>query len=188
MISVLRQGPTQEPISVSDLRAYLHLDDNEDGLLASLITSARLMVEAQAGVRLIRQEWDAMFDAWPGDGIIQLPHWPILEIAAIRLLGDTPQNISSATYELITNTRPAVLMPRASKNWPHPLRPRLGIMLTIISGYGDNATSIPEALRHAVKTLAAHWYETNEWNNQSIASAIPQQVSALMHPFRTLRV
>lgn len=188
MISVLRQGPHAEPIEVSALRSHLHLDAGEEPLLASLITSARLVVEAQAGVRLISQEWDVMLDAWPPTGEISLPHWPIMSVSEVRLSGETPQFISTEAYELIQEARPALLLRRAHDSWPNPQRNRLGIVIRIIAGYGDDATDIPKALQDAIKMLAAHWYETNEWNSQSIASVVPGQVNALMHPFRSLRV
>lgn len=48
--------PAEEPLSLAEARAFLRLDETaEDNLLATLITAARLMVEAASGRLLVDQ-------------------------------------------------------------------------------------------------------------------------------------
>ena len=50
MTPIALTPPAQEPVSLAEARAFLRLDQTEeDDLLATLITAARLMVEATSG-------------------------------------------------------------------------------------------------------------------------------------------
>lgn len=56
MALVLTNGPSVEPVSVSEAKAHLRIDGaEEDVLLASLILTSRLHVEAALGLALIDQ-------------------------------------------------------------------------------------------------------------------------------------
>ena len=60
-----------------------------------------------------------------------------------------------------------------SSAWVLPGRASAGIELDIEIGFGTSATDVPDVLRHAVRTLAAHWYE-----NRSLI-AIGQSVAMM---------
>jgi len=78
--------PTAEPVTLAEARQFLRLDQTEeDDLLATLITAARLMIEAGAGRCLIEQRWRVVLDRWPADGAIRLPLSPVMRIEAARL-------------------------------------------------------------------------------------------------------
>ena len=71
---VLTSPPAVEPLTVDEVKTYLRIDhDDEDCLLASLITSARLQVEAALDLALITQSWSWTFDAWPKGSTLELP-------------------------------------------------------------------------------------------------------------------
>ena len=58
MTPIALTPPAVEPVSLPDARLFLRLDqDEEDGLLGTLITAARLMIEAASGRMLIDQDW-----------------------------------------------------------------------------------------------------------------------------------
>jgi uncharacterized phiE125 gp8 family phage protein len=68
-----------------------------------------------------------------------------------------------------------------------PGRALAGIELDIEAGYGAVGSDVPEALRQALRLLAAHWYE-----NRGIAAIgqavalLPANVSALIAPYRVV--
>jgi uncharacterized phiE125 gp8 family phage protein len=86
MTPIALTPPAAEPVSLPDARLFLRLDrDEEDGLLGTLITAARLMIEAASGRMLIDQDWRIVLDRWPDGGEIRLPLSPVRTIKVARV-------------------------------------------------------------------------------------------------------
>ncbi|WP_296742562.1 head-tail connector protein, partial [Mesorhizobium sp.] len=77
----------------------------------------------------------------------------------------------------------------AAPGWslPPPGRGTAGIELDVEIGFGDNAADVPEVLRHAIRTLVAHWYENRGLAaiGQTVAM-LPGSVSAMIASYRVL--
>ena len=119
-----------------------------------------------------------------------LPHFPVRAITAIKLLhaksDDVAQIIAPSAYRLQVGTRPPLLL----ADWsalPPPLRGEYGIRIEVQAGFGS-ATDVPESLRLAVLTLAAHWYDMSDWNAHQGDNAIPPQVHTLIAPHKQVRL
>lgn len=181
MTSILQSRPMIEPVSSSELREYLRLDDDEAGLLDSLIVSARLMVEAKTGVRLISQAWSQVIPYQP-HGRVNLLHWPLLNLRGMSILGETVVRLDLDDYVVTRDTRPIQVFPK-NNIWPRLRSSQYGISIDVLVGFGSQSSDVPEDLRQAVLILAANWYESNEWNDQSTARALPPRVLALMQPY-----
>jgi uncharacterized phiE125 gp8 family phage protein len=77
----------------------------------------------------------------------------------------------------------------AAPGWslPMPGRDVGGIELDVVVGFGDDAADVPDVLRHAVRTLVAHWYD-----NRGLAAIgasvamLPGSVSAMIASYRVL--
>lgn len=75
--------PAIEPVSLSEAKDFLRIiADDEDELLGTLITAARLMIEAASGRLLIEQGWRIVLDTWPQGGEIRLPLSPVRSLTA----------------------------------------------------------------------------------------------------------
>ncbi|MEO6945230.1 MAG: head-tail connector protein, partial [Nitrobacter sp.] len=68
---------------------------------------------------------------------------------------------------------------------PVPGRTTAGIELDVEIGFGTAATDVPDVLRHAVRTLVAHWYENRGLIaiGQTVA-IMPASVSAMIASYR----
>ncbi|WP_284317230.1 head-tail connector protein, partial [Methylobacterium gnaphalii] len=79
-----------EPVSLTEMRGYLRLDDDESGedaLITGLITAARASIEA-ATRRLVRPaRYRLMLTAWPAGGVLPLPLSPLLSVVRAGIVG-----------------------------------------------------------------------------------------------------
>jgi uncharacterized phiE125 gp8 family phage protein len=181
--------PALEPVSLSDARIFLRLDQtDEDGLLSTLITAARLMVEAASGRMLIEQSWRIVLDRWPEGGEIRLPLSPATSIAAARVydaLGEA-QAVPEAALQLDTTTDPPLV--RVAGSVPAVGRMRAAIEIDIVAGYGPETADVPALLRHAVLQLAARWFEQRGDVAGRDGATLPPEIMALVAPFRRTRL
>lgn len=62
----LRAGPAQEPVSLEEAKYFMRLGGTEDDVLVStLITAARIHIETTIGKVLITESWSYFLDKWP---------------------------------------------------------------------------------------------------------------------------
>jgi uncharacterized phiE125 gp8 family phage protein len=181
--------PAQEPVSLAEARAFLRLDQTEeDDLLTTLITAARLMVEAASGRLLVDQAWRIVLDRWPDGGEIRLPLSPIGAVTAARVydaLG-VAQPVAATALELDRAADPPVL--RIVGEVPEIGRLRGAIEIDLVAGFGPTAQSVPALLRQAVLRLAARWFEHRGDVVGRDAEALPTEIMALIAPFRRARL
>src|SRR3954471_16203452 len=102
MIPILIDGPAVEPVSLSEMHAYLRrTDDAEDDLLAGLVKAARLMVEAASQRILVEQHWQLWLERWPRGAAVALPLAPLIGIDRIRVFDaqGQPTDLPASMYE-----------------------------------------------------------------------------------------
>ncbi|MEI9900808.1 MAG: head-tail connector protein [Hyphomicrobium sp.] len=191
MALVLTSGPALEPVTVAEAKAHLRVDgDAEDTLIASLILTSRLHVEAALDVALITQSWRLQLDRWPRSGELQMPMRPLQSIDEVRVLsaaGD-PTIVAAGTYAVdVAGTPPRLV--RLAGVWPLPGRTANGIEIDFTAGYGAAATDVPANVRQALLLLIAHWYEHRDPIEVGAADvAVPPAVSELLAPLRIARL
>lgn len=191
MALTLMSGAAEEPVTVAEAKAHLRIDGSaEDVLIASLILTSRLHVEAAMGLALITQDWRMTLDRWPEGGEVRFPLRPIQSITSVSVAGDdgAPVAVSEADYTLDGQALRPRLIPREG-SWPQPETRASGIEIQFTAGIGDEAEDIPQPIRHAIVLLVAHWYEHRDpLEIGSAASAIPAAVSELLKPYREVRL
>lgn len=175
--------PAVEPVSVEDMHAFLRLDalgspstHPDDGMLATMITSARQRAEqvtrrafVQQTVRLVAGGFpcrrfaggDAFGDEpWiERDGWMELPRPPFVEIVAVRHYDtdNTLQTLSPSAYFVSTQSMLAVLHPVAGEVWPETYRREDAVQVDYIAGYppvgspADLVAAVPAAIKDAIK-------------------------------------
>ena len=69
MQSILITPPAAEPVTLSETKAWLRVDTNdEDSTIATLISAGRVLVEQATRRALVTQSWRIILDAWPNAG------------------------------------------------------------------------------------------------------------------------
>ncbi|TXR49866.1 head-tail connector protein [Phyllobacterium endophyticum] len=159
MTMTLIKPPAVEPVTLAEVRQFLRLDnDSEDVLLGGLIKAARETLEMQTGLALISQEWRLYPDSWPKNGIVRIAKYPVRSVVAVTayIEDGTPVPIAGDDLHLSGYARPARLYLAARSR---PARPLGGLEIDFVAGFGETGAGVPDALRHAISTLVAHWYE-----------------------------
>jgi uncharacterized phiE125 gp8 family phage protein len=184
MPAILLTPPSAEPWTVAEAKSFLRVEHSDDDtIIAALIAAARGHVEALTRRALLAQGWRFVLDAWPADGRIVLRMGPLRSVIAARVF-DTANNASTIELETFVVDIAADII--ASPCWalPVPGRASAGIELDLQLGYGANAADVPDPLRHAVRMLAAHWYENRGLAAIGSVAVLPAGVDALIAQYR----
>jgi uncharacterized phiE125 gp8 family phage protein len=188
---VLTSGPASEPVTLAEAKAHLRVDHtSEDALIASLILTSRLHIEAALGLALITQSWRLELDAWPHNSIVEVPLRPLQSVTAVRVRTQTGTTILVPADDYIFDT--AAAPPRVAPvngGWPTAGRRIAGIELDLLAGFGPGAADVPAPIRQALLMLVAHWYEHRDpVEVGQPATRVPLAVSQLLMPYRMVRV
>jgi uncharacterized phiE125 gp8 family phage protein len=180
--------PLIEPISLVEAKIWLRVDHgDDDGLIVSLIQSAREMVEARTGRALMAQTWRVTMDDWPEAYRIALPLLPVASIAVVRVISalGAATVLAPASYTLEAQSDPPVLA--VAQPLP-PGRLRNGIEIDVVAGYGATSTDCPETLRQAMRLmLGAAYNRRGPDQGASDAADVTVEVEALLAPFKVFR-
>lgn len=160
----ITSGPAAEPVSLNEAKAQLRVDGSEeDNLILSLISVARLKVESETGRMLISQTAKAYFDSWPTGNVLHLPLYPVSAVSSVTYIDEdgASQTWASSNYtvDLVGKTPRIVLNPDADApevgNYPNAI--------TVTFTVGDaTATTVPADLKHAILTRLTLLYERRE--------------------------
>jgi len=180
MKRLLLEGPAVEPVLLTEAKAHLRLDtDDEDDLLGALIVAARVQVESELRRVLIAQSWRAILDAWPADGVI-LPVLPVISVDAVRTIDadDIATELGSESYEFDPADFSVTLDPVAGA---------VRYEVDFTAGYGTSGVDVPQPLRQAIRLLVTHWYEhRSAVADDDATAATPLGYRELVAPYRKL--
>lgn len=189
MLPLLIAGPALEPLSLSQTKIFLKIDgSDDDDLVTTLITAARLMVEAASNRVLVNQTWRLVLDAWPCDGVLRLPVAPVSSMAASRVFdaAGNPQVVPANVLVLEPGHDPPVI--RVALPPPPIGRQSRGLEIDVVAGFGPAATDVPAPLRQAVLRLVARWFENRGDVVSRDAGTLPVEIAALIRPYKRLRL
>lgn len=207
--------PAVEPVLLADAKQQARIDTTaDDTLVTSLIIGARQWCEKYTARAFVTQTWQLTLDLWPGasekwwDGMrqgpvtglddvnyISLPRAPFQSVTSVQYF-DNSDNATvwdSSNYFVDTIRDPGRIALRAGAVWPVPSRLTNGILITYVSGYGNDGTAVPEVIKTAIRQLVAHWYEHRgdaaaaaSSRGSIIAPAVPVPlvIQALLDPYR----
>ena len=174
-------APAVEPVAVAELRAHLRLEDGaEDALLATLIAAAREIVEARSRRVLLESRWRAVLP-WRG-ARLALPLSPLTALVSVVRL--TPDGVAAPLPAELCHLDAAGDPPRLRLD-ALPPGPDARVAVEVMAGYGAAPADVPEALRLAVRLLAARWFEHR---GDGAAPAWPADLDALVAPHRPVRL
>lgn len=194
MSRTLVTAPAAEPLTLADAKGFLRVDGaDEDALITALVVAARRAGEAFTGRAWITQTWRLSLDFFPsrGDGggargALELPLPPLQSVASVTTYddADTPSVFAAAGTFVDTASTPGRLVLRRGQTWPSALRVAGAIEIEFVAGYGDDASDVPEELRHGARLLLGHLYENREATIEVAAGELPLGARALWESYR----
>ena len=171
--------PTEEPVSLLEAKLHLRVDfDEDDMLIASLITAARQAAETLTGRQLTTARWRQVLDCFPGPSLmgvsagqaftlpghaIVLAKAPVQSVVSINYLdmGSVNQTMPASTYTVDAACEPARITPVFGQIWPVCL-PQIGaVSVTFDAGYGT-AAQVPEGIKSWIKLRVGSLYAHRE--------------------------
>ena len=105
MSSILLTAPVAEPLTLDETRAFLRVEHaDDDALITSLITAARLQAEAETRRAFVTQTWRMAFDDWPASGRIDVRPAPLQAVTGARIF-DADSNAQAWCNRLMGRPR-----------------------------------------------------------------------------------
>jgi len=196
MALILITAPVAEPISLTETKAQLRVDNtDEDTLISGLIAAATAHLDGKDGMLgrcLVPQTWELVLDAFPSDGI-EIPLPPLLSITSVTYVdtAGVTQTVSSDDYEVDTANEPGWVMP-GDAGWPSTMDTINAVRVRFRAGYeGDEgaspagATGVPVAIKLAMKQMIGHWFNSRESVVVGVSAAdMPQTADMLLASYR----
>jgi uncharacterized phiE125 gp8 family phage protein len=184
----LVQDSAIEPVSVDEVKAHLRVTDNEeDSLIAGLITSARYLVENTVRKSLITKTWRLYLDDFPRGAIIDLPYPPLLSVTSVKYYDQDGAflTLDTGVYQTDNRSTPGRIVLTESGAWPSTEQDKVNaVEVEYIAGYGAEAATVPSPIRLAITHLACHWFENREPYKMGALSTVPHTLEILLMPYR----
>lgn len=191
MGKTLYTAPAAEPVTLAEAKLHCKVDTTDDDtLVTSLITAARLQAEHQTGRVLVTQTWDVTLDEFPDDSI-ELPCPPLQSVTSITYLdaAGASQTLASTEYQVIINELVGRIVPAYGKSWPVTLAQPAAITVRLVAGYGL-AAAVPAGIKAWMLIAIATLYAQREaLIVGTITSELPREFYAgLLDPYRLTQV
>lgn len=187
----LRQivAPAEEPVTLAEAKTHLRVDhDADDALIALWIAAARGEVEDATGRALLTQDWELWLDAFPADGVIEIPHAPLAGILLITIADPSgnPVMLDPASYQVIAPSGPRAprgrVLPAPGLGWPATAAMEGAVRIAYRAGHASPA-EVPAPLRAALLLALGDLYANREQSSASPISDNPT-FARLVAPYR----
>lgn len=187
-------APATPIVSTTEAKAHLRVDaSDEDTLIDALVQAATDHLDADNGIlgrALISQTWAYSLPDTPDGEWLSLPLPRVQSIASITYYDkdNAQQTFAAESYRLAATDQDATVQLAATASWPVTYDRADAMTVSFVTGYGDAASDVPQALRQAALLLVGHFYE----NRQQVvtgktATSLPFAVEHLIAPYRVAR-
>ena len=185
MSVVVVTGPTHG-ISLTTVKAHLHVDHTDDDtLIAAYVSAAVGHIDGPHGW-LDRSIWPQTLELRQDtlSGSVRLPYGPVTGITSVKTVDSagTEQTMSSSDY-LLTNGGELVLAHNAS--WPSQRGDTEGVRIRYAAGYA----TLPPSILSAVLLMVGDLYANRETVGEVTGTIqMSTTIQALLSPFKVWSV
>ena len=197
--------PTQEPLSIQEVKEYLRVEDSTDERnIRPLIETARRFAEEHTGRALMTQTIHQFIDGYDEmedplfegfrtgpyltyyKNYITLTKTPVASVTSVSTFNDedTETTFAASRYFVDNVREPARIVLRNGETFPTALRVANAIKIVYVAGY-KSPFSIPEPLRLGMLQHIAHLYEHR--GDMYSATGYPPSLQKLYSPYVVMR-
>lgn len=165
--------PTVEPMTLAQAKLHLRVDyDDDDELIASLITVARATAEDRLSRTLISTTWRLTVDKF--SPALELPNAPALSVQSIKYIDTTgiERTLDPVDYFLDSVTEPGYIVPAAGRTWPDTQDSINAVVVDYTAGYGTTADKVPTPIVQWMKLAIGDMYDRR--NRSAEKPNVPQ--------------
>lgn len=182
--------PECEPVTISEAKAHLRVDfDDDDNYISGLIMAARFIAEERTNRAFITQTWDLVLDQFPNSDVITLrkPRLQTVKCFTYKDSFGISYDMPTSDYIVDTASEPGRIILGYGKTWPWvTLQPGAAITIRFDAGYGD-ASEVPQPIKQAMLFLISQWYEQREPVAKDILNNVPMTFDYLIGPYKVWR-
>lgn len=161
--SKVTDEPAVEPISLTEAKLYLKVDDStEDDLIDILRQSARESVEQRTQRSLITQTRTMKMDWFPSGDTILLPNGPVQEVTSVQYYDDDNDLVTLDANDYYVDKDSDIARIVVIDSWPSTYDRPNAVVIEYDTGYGDAGGDVPAPLRKAVLFMLGHLYENRQ--------------------------
>lgn len=182
--------PTEQPLSIQEVKAHLKITHNDDeSYIQRLIEASTRYCEETLNISLITQQRATFYDQissshkdvwWSGARLgsiselfedpefLELRGGPVNSIVKFETFDEdaVATEWDASNYYLsasaVSNIPPARVVRKTGSTWPIADRRIDGIKITHLDGFGADWNTIPMDVRHGLQMLIGHWYANRE--------------------------
>lgn len=193
MTLVVITPPTEEPLTLAEVRAHLRIDEvTYDASLAGYVIAARERVEHELSRSVIAKTYELTLDEFPA-GTIELPMAPVIPgtgrmaIVSVKYTDSAgvEQTVSGAAYSLDAYSHRPRLTP--VNGWPTVKDEQNAVRIRYTSGLP--ASDVPQAVRQWMLLQIGSQHEHREsvaaWISGGREAATLPFVDRLLDPYRS---
>jgi uncharacterized phiE125 gp8 family phage protein len=177
----LTAAAAAEPITLADAKAHLKVDtSDDDALITSLISAARIRAEWLTRRAFIMQSWIQWLHRWPTRPFeVALPPLQALTSITVYDVNDAATVLDASLYRVDASAIPARIAWKENTLPPVSLRNFNAVAIAFTAGYGDTGADVPEPIRRAILMIVADLYA-----HRGDDAPTPDAALALLDPYR----
>jgi hypothetical protein len=167
--------PVTEPMLLTYVKNFLKLDgiSADDDLVSALLTAARQRCEEYCNIKFIDTVIEQVYDEFPkGRTLENCLHLTIGNVSSVEFV----------KYYVDLYDKAGRICVTTGKSYPSSDTDRINnVVVRYTSGFGVNATDVPEAIKHAILLQVGYMYNNREDKVKSMSTLSEY----LLQPYKT---
>ncbi len=176
--------PTQDPVTLQEIKEYLRVDGTEfDTTISNIIKAARDAARDYQNRAFFTQTWELSLDEYPAMPL-KIPLPPLQNVVSVKYTDETGKETAMDLNDFVIDKRsePGRITFKAGKSWPSvKLQPIDAVVIQFTAGNND-INKVSNSVKLAYMVFITHRFENPGSDD------IPKAFYSLLSPERLMPV